>query len=60
MLLSFQTGFGLVNVAVVVAILESISGLEPSTVLVTANCTVTVSTAAGVQHCPRLITVCSQ
>ena len=29
-LLSFQTGFGLVNVAVVCAILESISGLEPS------------------------------
>ena len=28
--LSFQTGFNLVNVAVVCAILESISGLEPS------------------------------
>ena len=29
-LLSFQTGFNLVNAAVVCAILESISGLEPS------------------------------
>ena len=32
-LLSFQTGFNLVNVAVVCAILESISGLEPSSVI---------------------------
>ena len=32
-LLSFQTGFSLVNVAVVCAILESISGLEPSSVI---------------------------
>ena len=31
--LSFQTGFNLVNVAVVCAILESISGLEPSSVI---------------------------
>ena len=31
--LSFQTGFNLVNAAVVCAILESISGLEPSTVI---------------------------
>ena len=31
-LLSFQTGFNLVNAAVVRAILESISGLEPSSV----------------------------
>ena len=31
-LLSFQTGFRLVNAAVVCAILESISGLEPSSV----------------------------
>ena len=30
LLLSFQTGFILVNAAVVCAILESISGLEPS------------------------------
>ena len=30
--LSFQTGFKLVNAAVVCAILESISGLEPSSV----------------------------
>ena len=29
MLLSFQTGFSLVNAAVVCAILDSISGLEP-------------------------------
>ena len=32
-LLSFQNGFSLVNVAVVCAILESISGLEHSSVL---------------------------
>ena len=32
-LLSFQTGFNLVNAAVVCTILESISGLEPSSVL---------------------------
>ena len=31
-LLSFQTGFSLVNAAVVCAILESISGLEPSSI----------------------------
>ena len=33
MLLSFQTGFDLVNAAVVRAILESNSGLEPSSVI---------------------------
>ena len=32
-LLSFQTGFNLVNAAVVCATLESISGLEPSSVI---------------------------
>ena len=32
-LLSFQTGFNLVNAAVVCAILESISGMEPSSVI---------------------------
>ena len=32
-LLSIQTGFSLVNVAVACAILESISGLEPSSVI---------------------------
>ena len=32
-LLSFQTGFNLVDAAVVCAILESISGLEPSSVI---------------------------
>ena len=31
--LSFQTGFNLVNAAIVCAILESISGLEPSSVM---------------------------
>ena len=33
MLLSFQTGFNLVNAAVTCAILDSISGLEPSSVI---------------------------
>ena len=33
MLLSFQTGFNLVNAAVVCAILGSISGLKPSSVI---------------------------
>ena len=33
-LLSFQTGFSLVNAAVVCAVLESISGLEPSSVII--------------------------
>ena len=32
-LLSFQTGFNFVNAAVVFAILESFSGLEPSSVI---------------------------
>ena len=32
-LLSFQTGFNIVSAAVVYAILESISGLEPSSVI---------------------------
>ena len=32
-LLSFQTGFSLVNAAVVCAILDRISGLEPSSVI---------------------------
>ena len=32
-LMSFQTGFNLVNAAVVCAILESISGVEPSSVI---------------------------
>ena len=32
-LLSFQTGFSLVNAAVVCSILKSISGLEPSSVI---------------------------
>ena len=31
--MSIQTGFSLVNAAVVCAILESISGLEPSSVI---------------------------
>ena len=33
-LLSFQTGFNLVNAAVACAILENISGLEPSSVII--------------------------
>ena len=33
-LLSFKAGFNLVNAAVVCAILESISGLEPSSVII--------------------------
>ena len=33
-LLSFQTGFNLVSAAVACAILESISGLEPSSVII--------------------------
>ena len=33
-LLSFQTGFNLADAAVVCSILESISGLEPSTVII--------------------------
>ena len=33
MLLSFQTGFNFVNAAVTCAVLESISGLEPSSVI---------------------------
>ena len=32
-LLSSQTGFNLINAAVVCAILESVSGLEPSSVI---------------------------
>ena len=36
-LLSFQTGFNLVNAAVVCAILASISGLEPSTDIIEAK-----------------------
>ena len=32
-LLSFQTGFNLVSAAVVCAVLESITGLEPSSVI---------------------------
>ena len=35
-LLSLQTGFNLVNTAVLCAILKSISGLEPSSVITTA------------------------
>ena len=37
MLLSFQSGFSLVNVAVACVILESISGLEPSSVTAEAR-----------------------
>ena len=37
-LLSIQTGFSLVNAAVVCAILESISGLEASSVITEPRC----------------------
>ena len=37
-LLSIQTGFSLVNVAVVCAVLESIAGLEPSSVITGVVC----------------------
>ena len=37
MILSFQTGFNLVNAAVVCAILESISGSEPSSVIIVSK-----------------------
>ena len=37
-ILSFQTGFNLVNAAVVCIILESISGLEPSSVITGLRC----------------------
>ena len=33
LLLSFYTGFSLVNAAIVCAILDSISGLEPSSII---------------------------
>ena len=42
-LMSFQTGFNLVNAAVVCAIMESISGLEPSSVITEPRQLVTVS-----------------
>ena len=41
-LLSFQTGFNLVNAAVAYAILESMSGLEPSSVITDNNFVTTV------------------
>ena len=37
-LLSIQTGFSLVNAAVVCAVLESISGLEPSSAITVCVC----------------------
>ena len=37
-LLSFQAGFNLVNAAVVSAVLENISGLEPSSVITDPKC----------------------
>ena len=37
-LLSFQTGFNLVNAVVVCAFLENISGLEPSSVITEPRC----------------------
>ena len=55
-LLSFQTGFKLVNAAVVCAILESISGLEPSSVITEPRYLKVVTVSS---FCPfTLISVC--
>ena len=52
MLLSFQTGFNLVSAAEVCAILESISGFEPSSVIIEPRYLklVTVSSNHGEVH----------
>ena len=49
-LLSFQTGFNLVNAAVVCAILESISALEPSSLI---NCAQVLEAC----HCLKLLPI---
>ena len=49
-LLLFQTGFNLVNAAVVCAIMESISGLEPSSVITEPRQLVTVSGSVSYTH----------
>ena len=51
-LLSFQTGFNLVNAAVVCAILESIVGLEPSTVTTEPRCLKLVTVSS---FCPFIL-----
>ena len=57
-LLSFQPGFNLVNAAVVCAILESIKGLEPSSVLTEPRYLKLVTASS---FCPfTLISVCHQ
>ena len=55
-LLSFQTAFNLVNAAVACAILESISGLEPSSVITEPRYLKVVTVSS---FCPfTLISVC--
>ena len=49
-LLSFQTAFNLVNAAVVCAILESISGLEPSSVIAEPNTSTSSKHSLGSTH----------
>ena len=52
--LSFQTGFNLVNAAVVCAILESISGLEPSSVITGPRTFTVHQTVAATRDLHRL------
>ena len=52
-LLSFQTDFNLVNAAVVCAILESISGFEPLSVIIGPRC-LKLMTVSSV--CPSTVT----
>ena len=55
-LLSFQTGFNLVNAAVACAVLECISGLEPSSVITEPRYLKVVTVSS---FCPfTLISVC--
>ena len=55
MLLLFQTGFNLVNAAIVCAILESISGLEPSSDIAEPR-HLTLATLSG--FCHLLLSLC--
>ena len=54
-LLSFQTGYNLVNVSVACAILESISGLEPSSVITEPRYLKLVTVSS---FCPILFDLC--
>ena len=54
-LLSFQTGFNLVNAAVASAILESISGLEPSSVITESKYLKLVTVSS---FCPFILISC--